>query len=270
MTLFYDVVGPTALGAAATARVAIDAAYRVPAKARELVGVRPWIMHEAPAADEALIAVWDILGNDYRYQPCEGLCPVGSGKIGTISCNKATPMETWKIHAPLNGNETLDLGIELLSALAGNGEGGFTMIFSTVRTGKPTIYGKASREVAGPTTAATITACTNLRVDNGVTMKEIWGVAVSGTATPTADEEFAGYFTVRCSGWDPIQETRFFHSPLHAPDGATSTAGAMSIMRLPFDPSFKSKQATIRTTHYNYDAYNAAGVLAHGVRWLGT
>ena len=270
MVLFYDTVGPAALGAAATARVAINSAYRVPSKARELVGVRPFIMHEAPATDEALIAVWDIQGNDYRYQPCEGLCPIGSGKLGTLGTNKATPMETWLIHAPLNGNETLNLGIEPLSALAANGQGGFTMIFSTVRSGKPVIYGKASREIAGPTAADTITECTTLRVDNGIMMKEIWGVACSGTATPTADEEFAGEFTMRCQAWEGPQETTFFHAPIHAPDGATSNAGVGCIMRLPFDAPFKSIQANILATHNNYDAFNAAGVLAHGIRWLGS
>lgn len=93
MTLFYDIVGPVASGAAAVARVAINAAYRVPSKARELIGVRPWYMDEAPAAAQSLLAVWDILGTDFRYQPCEGFFPVGGGMLGALNSVEATPME---------------------------------------------------------------------------------------------------------------------------------------------------------------------------------
>jgi len=269
LTLFYGVVGPTATGTGVT-RTAINSAYRVPAKARELVGVRPWIMSEIPTAAESTIAVWDVAGNDYRHQPCEGLFPVGSGNLGAIDEEQTTPMETWLIHAPLNGTEKLNIGVEPLSALANNGQCGMTLIFSTVRTGRPTIYGKFSREIATGTTAATITAGTNIRVDNGVRMHELCGVAVSGTGTVVAATELAGYFTVKCTGWTPIQGVKFFHAPLHAIEATTGTMKVQSIMRLPFDALFKSKQATIETEAYNYDALGNAGVYAHGVRWIGS
>lgn len=269
MTLFYDTVGPTATGAA-VARASVDATYRVPAKARELVGIRPFIQIEQPNAGDSILAVWDIKGNDYRFQPCEGLFPVGNGKLGAIDQMATTPMETWLIHAPLNGNETLDIGCEPCSAMAVNGQAGMTMIFSTVRTGRPTIYGKASREVTGPSTAATDTAGTDLRVDNGIKMAELWGVATIGTATVVADEEFAGYFTMRCTGWEGPQETKFFHAPMHAIEATTGVNRIESIMRLPFDARFKSKQATVHTNHYNFDALSVAGILAHGIRWIGS
>ena len=269
MTLFYDTVGPAVTGAA-VARTAINATYRVPAKARELVGVRPFIQIEEPNEGDSILAVWDILGNDYRFQPCEGLFPVGNGKLGAIDEISTTPMETWLIHAPLNGTETLNIGVEPLSAMAVDGQAGMTMIYETARTGRPTIYGKFSREVATGTTVATITACTDIRVDNGVKMHELCGVATIGTATVVADEELAGYFTMRCTAWEPIQETRFFHEPMHAIEATTGVNKIQQIMRLPFDHRFKSKQATIQTEAYNFDALSAAGVYAHGVRWIGT
>ena len=63
--LFYDTVGPAATGTA-VARVAINSAYVVPSAARELVGVIPFIQAEAPAAAEAIVAIWDIIGSDFK------------------------------------------------------------------------------------------------------------------------------------------------------------------------------------------------------------
>ena len=269
MGLFYDTVGPTATGVA-TARAAIDASYRVPAEARELIGVIVGIQIEQPNAGDSVLAVWDIRGKDCRFQPCEGLAPVGNGKLGALDEQETTPMEIWKIHAPLNGNETLDIGIEPLSAMGVDGQAFMTMVFSTKRTGKPVIYGRASREIATGTTALTIIAGTDLRVDNGLKMHEIWGVATIGTATVVVAEELAGRVKMRCSAWEDMQETEFFHEPMHAIDGTTGSNKVQSIMRLPFDRKFKSKQATIHTEFVNDDALSAAGIYAHGIRWLGT
>lgn len=267
--LFYDTVGPAATGAA-VARAAIDADYRVPKQARELVGVRPFMQAEAPAANDSIFAVWDIIGRDFRFQPCEGFMPVGSGKLGAIDEMPTTPMETWFIHAPLNGNEELNIGVEPLSAMAVNGQAGFTMIYSTERTGKPTIYGLCTREIAAVAAAGTLTDVGDLRVDNGLRMHELCGIASPGEEVVTADEELAGYFTFRCTGWEGQQETRFFHAPLHCIEADSGLKKIMSIMRLPFDAPFKSKQATVSGEHYNYDAFDAAGELAYGIRWIGT
>lgn len=268
MTLFYDIVGPAPSGVA-VARAAINAAYRVPAKARELVGVRPFYMAEAPAADDSLLAVWDILGRDFRYQPCEGFMPHGGGMLGAISAIETTPMETWFTHIPLKGNETLDIGIEPLSAVAPDGQAGLTMIYSTKPTGKPTIYGLMSREIAAAAAAAAVTQMGGLAAGNAKMMHEIIGIASPGEEVVTADEELAGWFTARCSAWEGVQEDRFFHAPLHAIEAGSGVKRAMSIMRLPIDRKFKGKGGTVTAEHTNYDAFDALGELAWGIRWIG-
>lgn len=269
MTLFYDIVGPAATGVA-VARAAINAAYRVPAKARELVGVRPFMQAEAPAANDSVLAVWDILGRDFRYQPCEGFMPVGSGKLGAIDEMPTTPMETWFTHIPLKGNETLNIGVEPLSAMAVNGQAGFTMIYSTKRTGRPTIYGLMSREIAAAAAAAAVTAMGGLAARNATKMLEMIGIASPGEEVVTADEELAGHFTLRCSGWDGVQEDRFFHEPLHAIEAGSGVKKVMGIMRLPIDRKFKGKGGTVVAEHTNFDAFDALGELAWGIRWIGT
>lgn len=268
-TLFYDTVGPVASGIA-VARAAINAAYRVPSKARELVGVRPFLMAEAPAADDSLLAVWDILGTDFRYQPCEGFFPVGGGMLGALNAIETTPMETWFTHIPLKGNETLNIGVEPLSAVAPNGQAGMTMIYSTKRLGRPTIYGLMSREIAAAAAAAAVTAMGGLAARNAMRMHEIIGIASPGVEVVTADQELAGYFTLRCSAWDGVQENRFFHAPLHAIEAGSGVKKIMSIMRLPLDTRFKAKGGTVVAEHYNYDVFDALGELAWGIRWIGT
>ncbi len=269
MGLIYRTVGPTATGTA-TARAAINSAFKVPADARELIGVMPGIQIEEPNEGDSILAVWDIKGNDYRYQPCEGLAPVGNGKLSVIDEMSTTPMEMWFIHAPLDGNETLDIGIEPLSAMGVNGQAFMTLVFSTTRTGKKVIYGKASREVATGTTADTITAGTDIDIEDGSIMHELWGVATVGTGTVTVAEELLAEFTMRCTGWRGIQEQKFFAEPMHAIDGATGVNTIMAIMRLPVDSRLKTNAVTISTEIINKDVLNAAGVYAHGARWLGT
>jgi len=266
VTLFYDVVGPAVTGVA-VARAAINAAYRVPAKARELIGVKPWIMAEAPAADDSLLAVWDILGTDFRYQPTEGFFPVGGGMLGALNAIETTPMETWKLHIPLNGNETLNIGVEPLSAVAPNGQCGMTMIYSTKRTGRDTIYGLMSREIAAAGGAGAVTAMGGLAALNATRMKEIIGIASPGNEVVTADEELAGWYTLRCSAWDGVQENRFFHAPLHAIEAASGVKKSMSIMRLPLDTPFKAKGGTVVAEHTGFDLFDALGELAWGIRW---
>jgi len=265
--LIYRTAGPTATGVA-TARASIKSDFKVPAEARELIGVMVGIQIEQPNEGDSILAVWDIAGKDYRYQPCEGLAPVGNGKLSVIDEMSTTPMEIWKIHAPLNGNEVLDIGIEPLSAMGVNGQAFMTLIFSTVRTGKPVIYGKASREIATGTAVA-LTDGTDIGIDDGSRMHELWGVVTIGTATVVVAEELLAEFIMRCTGWKGVQEQKFFAEPMHAIDGTTGVNTVQAIMRLPFDRELKTNAVTIKTQAYNHDVLSAAGIYAHGVRWIG-
>ena len=268
--LFYDIVGPAATGAAA-ARVAINAAYVVPSAARELVGVIPGIMAEAPAAAESILAVGDIIGPDFKGQPCEWLYPVAAGKLGALDQLETTPMEFWPIHAPLKGGEVLNIGVELYDAIAGNGQAFVTMVYSTKPTGKRQIYGIFSAPVAGGAAAAVGAAFAgnNLTISNGVQMYEIIAVTVLA-GNPTTLEELATWCLMKCTVWDDIQSTQFFIAPIHAMVGATGVATVKSIQRLPFDARFTNRQATVETILYQWDVMVVAPLFAHGFRYYGS
>lgn len=266
MTMFYDIIGPAATGTG-TDRAQIDATYRVPSAARELVGVYLQIENEAPSAAEPFIAVFDIIGTDFRYQPCECLFPVGSGTLAEVTGVYKSPSEFWPIHAPLNGTEVLDVGVEPCEAMAGNGQVAVTVAYSTVRTGKPTIYGKFSREVASGTAVATSTL-TALTVSNAKQMYEVVGTHVQ--VTTKADEEEMNYIVMNCTQWDPIQTIKFMLEASGTAGGAAITSFGAKNIRLPFDARFKASQATIEGTGTNYDVMTTAGVYVYGIRYLGT
>jgi len=266
--VFPKTVGPAASGTA-TARTAIDSTFVVPSAAKELVGLWSFYMAEAPDPADSLLAVGDIKGTDFRYQPCEWLFPIASGKLGAIDNLETTPMRYYPIHAPMNGNEVLDIGIEPLSAVASDGQAGVTLLFSTRRTGKPTIYGKASREVATGTTAATQTAGTNITLSNARQMHSVWAVATTGTGTVVADEELAAKATMTCTVWREIQTLDFFCEPVHAIEATSGCTKVAGIMVVPCNLTFSDKQATIETVLENYDALSGAGIYAHGVRYYG-
>jgi len=267
--IFYDTLGPTATGTGVARAQLGGALYTVPAAARELVGVYSFVTAEAPDPADSIVGVFDIIGSDFKYQPCEWLGPVASGKLGAIDQLETTPMQFWPIHAPLNGNEKLDVGYEPCSAIASDGEAGVTFVFSTMRTGKPVIHGKFSREVATGTTVSTDTPLTDLSISGARKMLEVVGVMVSGTGTVVADEECAGRLTVKCTQWDPIQSIRFFHEPMHAIEATSGCTKVKAITKLPFNARFKSPQATIQANAINDDALSNAGVYVYGVRYLG-
>ena len=266
--LFYDVVGPTAVGTG-VARTTIKSDYVVPSAARELVGVIPFIVGEAPAPAESILAIGDIIGSDFKGQPCEFMFPVAAGKLGAIDQLETTPAEFWAIHAPMSGGEKLDIGQEMCDANAANAEAFLTMVYSTRPTGKRQIYGKFSREIAGSTTAAYVASGTNLTLSNAIQMYEIVAAAVCAGVV-TADEELASIATMKCSVWDPIQSTKFFLAPIHAIEATSGVATVKSIQRLPFDARFSNKQATIETTIQQYDAMTVAPMYAHGIRYYGS
>ncbi len=266
--LFYDTVGPTAVGTGVT-RTAIDATYSVPSAARELVGVIPTIMGEAPAPAESILAIGDIIGADFKGIPCEFPFPVAAGKLGAIDQLETTPMEFWPIHAPLKGTEDLNFGQEMCDANAANAQAGLTLVFSERPSGRGQIYGKFSREIAGSTTAAYVATGTDIKISNGLKMYEMVAIAVCGGAT-TADEELASKATMKCSVWEPVQTQEFFLAPIHPIEATSGVATVKQIMRLPLDARFKTKNAVVETNIEQNDTMTVAPMYAHGVRWYGS
>jgi len=266
--IFYDTVGPAAVGTG-IARTAIDADYSVPSAARELAGVIPFIMGEAPAPAESILAIGDIIGADFKGIPAEFLFPVAAGKLGAIDQLETTPAEFWPMHVPLKGSEDLNIGQEMCDANAADAQAGLTMVFLEKPSGFGQIYGKFSREIAGSTTAAYVAEGTDIKISNALKMYEMVAVAVCGGAT-TADQELAAKATMKCSVWDPIQTQEFFLAPIHPIEATTGVSVVKQIMRLPLDARFKTKNAVVETLIEQYDALTVAPMYAHGVRWYGS
>jgi len=266
--LFYDTVGPAAVGTG-VARAAIDAEYSVPSAARELVGVIPTIMGEAPAPAESILAIGDIIGADFKGIPCEFPFPVAAGKLGAIDQLETTPMEFWPIHAPLKGTEDLNFGQEMCDANAADAQAGLTLVFSEKPSGRDQIFGKFSREIAGSTTAAYVAEGTDIKISNALKMYEMVAIAVCAGIV-TADQELASKATMKCSVWDPIQTQEFFLAPIHAIEATSGVATVKQIMRLPLDAKFKTLNAVVETIIEQYDALTVAPMYAHGVRWYGS
>ncbi len=266
--LFYDVVGPTAVGTG-VARVTIDSTYKVPSAARELIGVIPFIMGEAPAPAESILAIGDVGGVDFKGQPQEFLFPVAAGKLGAIDQLETTPAEFWAMHQPLKGTETLDFGQEMCDANAANAQAMLTLVFSTRPSGRRPIFGKFSREISGSTTAAYVANGTNLSINNGIRMYEVVAAAVYAGVV-TADEELASKATMKCTNWDPIQSCSFFMAPIHGIEATSGVGTVKSIQRLPFDARFKKPEATVETLLEQYDGLTNAPMYVHGIRWYGS
>ena len=85
-------------------------------------------------------AVCRIFGVDFNQQPQESIVPFSSTKIGAIGSSGVSYDPKWiPIFAPMTPNGTISLGVKSVDAIANGATAMWSFIWSTTRSGKPTI-----------------------------------------------------------------------------------------------------------------------------------
>ena len=253
-------------GGTGTARTEIEQ-HRVPDAARMLVGWRPIEYAADQAADESILAVFDIAGVNFNFQPQEVICGCVSGSILTDSAGlQQAPSEYYDAFAPVAGGETISVGVEPCDAIAGNRSSAVEFTWTDKKLPLPVIYSLCSREVA--VSAAGITAGTTLNINNAHKLIEVGGVFTP--AVTTIEEEALIRLEISCTVLSPIQSIQALLEPhgavanLTTDNGSTQTYLARRCQRL----KFTTDRATI-LTNFNLDiAQTAAGQAVHNIRWI--
>ena len=112
-------------------------------------------------------AVCRIFGVDFNQQPQESIVPFSSTKIGAVGSSGVSYDPKWiPIFAPMTPNGTISLGVKSVDAIANGATAMWSFIWSTTRSGKPTIYRKVS-DLTG--TTSTTTAATTITAASMIT-----------------------------------------------------------------------------------------------------
>lgn len=204
-SVFYDrvpagTVNATAAGTG-TSRTSISTSYSVPSGAAELLAVAPGLSTTADAAADVKMAMFDIQGASFKRSPEQFPGPVGSVVL-SAGAARFTPQEWWQVRAPVFPNDQYDWGVTPLVGNTHNMKAWYDVMYSTIATGLPTIYGQhtgiTAFKAAGQTStgSVTLTAAT-----------ELYEVAsmLSPEAAAVAQENQIVSTQVTCSALNPIQ-----------------------------------------------------------------
>jgi hypothetical protein len=255
---------PFAAGGAAVARSVIAAAYVVPDTARTLLGWRPIDCIVAGAVAESALAVFDIQGQNYHFQPQEVICGNTGGSILATGTSLIGPSEYYDVFAPVKGGETWNVGVEPLDAEAGNRRSAIEFTWTDARLPLPTIYSQCSREIAIAIAAVGEQAGLAMPITDAHQLIEVGGCATE--SVNTAAEELNVTLVLRCTAMK-MQEIRVILEP-YTGSAITPSSNIAYVTRRIERQKFKQPSVTI-TSGFDVDiALAAAGQAAHYIRWI--
>lgn len=255
---------PFAAGGVAVARAAINAAFAVPDNARTLLGWRPIDCAAAGAVAESQLAVFDITGQNYNFQPQEVMCGNVSGSILATGTPIQAPSEYYDVFAPVKGGETWNIGVEPLDAEAGNRRSTIEFTWTDVRLPLPTIRSQCSREIAIAIAAVGEVPGLVMPITEAHQLIEVGGCATE--SVNTAAEELNVTLVLRCTAM-PMQEIRVVFEP-YAGSQITPSSNIAYVTRRIQRQKFKQPSITM-TSAFDVDlALAAAGQAAHYIRWI--
>ncbi len=260
----FSSVTAFAAGGVGTARTQIES-HAVPDNARTLLGWRPIDTGADLAVSEGLGSIFDISGDNYKFQPQEVPGPVAAS-ILTTGGYAESETEYWDVFAPVAGGEFISIGIEPLDAIVGNRRTAVELWWTEKRIPVPVIYGLSTRETA--VSLAGATSGTDLNINFAHTLIECGGLIV--TQVMTIEEEISLSLRINSQVLSPNQGIPVLFDQIPAIADLAIDQGPVSayVSRRRPREKFLAEKATI-TGVYTLDvALTSAAALAHYVRWV--
>jgi hypothetical protein len=236
----------------------------VPDKAKTLLGWRPIDVPAALAAAESTLAVFDIQGVNYNFQPQEVICGNTAGSLLATGTAIQAPSEYYDVFAPVAGGETINIGVEPLDALAVNRRSMAEFTWTDVRLPLPTIRSLCGREVAIAIAAVGEVPGVAMPITDAHQLIEVGGCATE--SANTALEELMVTLILRCTAL-PLNEIRVGFEP-YAGSQITPASNIAYVTRRVQRMKFSQRSVTV-TSAYDVDlALAAAGQAVHYLRWI--
>ena len=267
-TVFTDVVPAGAVNATAagtgTSRTSITTTQPVPNGAQELLAFAPMLCSTADAAADSKFAMFDIQGTSFKRQPQQVIGPVGSVVL-SVGATRFTPMEWWNTYAPVVQGDQYDYGVTPLVANSHNMKAAATLMYSTIPSGKATIFSQVGAvnafKAAGSNSSGTLTlsaASQLVEVASGV----------SPEAAAVAQENQRLTHNMTSGSLDPIQSINWSSDP---PAQIAATSGDTQVPQisrfLELGLRFKQPNPLLTFTSYLDVATSNNLNVAHCVRY---
>ena len=251
----------TVAGGVAVARAVVEM-HVVPDKAKTLLGWRPIDVPAALAAAESTLAVFDIQGVNYNFQPQEVICGNVAGSLLATGSMLAACSEYYDVFAPVAGGEVINVGVEPCDALAGGRRSGAEFTWTDVRLPLPVIRSLCSREIA--ILAAGVVAGLAMPITDANELIEVGGCATMSAST--AIDEINMTLILRCTAM-PINEIRIMLEPV-GPVAVTPGSQVAYVSRRLERMKFSQPSVTV-TADWDLDILlAAAGQAVHYIRWI--
>jgi hypothetical protein len=253
-----------AAGGAALARAIVEM-HIVPDEARTLLGWRPIDHGMIAAAAESTLAVFDIQGQNYNFQPQEVICGNTAGSLLATGSSLHSCSEYYDVFAPVKGGEVINVGVEPLDALGAGRRSGVEFLWTDVRLPLPTIRSQCSREIAIAIAAVGEVPGLVMPITDAHELVEVGGCATE--SVNTAGEELNVTLILRCGAMKPVNEVRVMFEPYGSTDITPGSSNAY-VSRRCIRQKFSQTSVTV-TSAFDVDiALAAAGQAAHYIRWI--
>jgi len=260
----FPSVTDMAAGGAALARAVVEM-HIIPDKARTLLGWRPIDRGMISAVAESHLAVFDIQGQNYNFQPQEVICGNVAGSLLASGSSLQSCSEYYDVFAPVKGGEVINVGVEPCDALGAGRRSGVEFLWTDVRLPLPTIRSQCSREIAIAIAAVGEVPGLVMPITDAHEIIEVGGCATE--SVNTAGEELNVTLILRCAAMNPLNEVRVMFEPYGATDitpGSSNAYVSRRIVRQKF-----SQPSVTLTSAFDVDiALAAAGQAVHYIRWI--
>jgi hypothetical protein len=252
-----------AAGGAALARAVVEM-HVVPDKAKTLLGWRPIDHGMISAVAESTLAVFDIQGANYNFQPQEVICGNTAGSLLASGSSLQANSEYYDVFAPVAGGEVINVGVEPCDALGAGRRSAVEFTWTDVRLPElPVIRSLCSREIAIAIAAVGEVPGLAMPITDAHELVEVGGCATE--SINTAGEELMVNLILRCTAL-PINEIRCCFEPYGATDITPGSSHAYVSRRMQ-RMKFSQSSVTI-TSAFDVDiALAAAGQAVHFIRW---
>lgn len=268
--IFYDIIptgtaNATATGTAA-AEVDIASSYAVPSAAKEILAISPALAPTAEAAADVKMAWVELRGANYKAQPFQVPCPVGSVVL-SVGAARSTPREWWAVRYPVTVGDTYQVSVNTLVANAHNMKAQVAVMYSTVRTGLRPIYSQMQSAATG-FKAAGSNSTGSITLQSASEILEMFTLTSPEAAAVAQENQILSHIA-SCTAFRPVQTIAY---PDEIPATIASTSGDCQMMQIArhLTPGTKlsASNPTINyTTILDVATSNNINV-AHGVRYI--
>lgn len=204
--VFYDKIRPVAAGTG-TGRTSMTTTYAIPQRAKEIIALKPQYVPKATIAAVGYMAEFDIQGQSYAFQPMNVYSQPAGANLGALAAPFQAPSEWWQVRIPCAPNDQYDWGVTPQVAVAANAWAGMEIMYSTVPSGLPTIYGFATAVQTIVATVAGDQAGGTLTLPQADSLVEVAHFGLP-SGVQVAGDTLNGDVTYASSAMTPLQQLR--------------------------------------------------------------